>query len=159
MKFAAAALAGLLGLCLSGTAQARDYTYVFGGYDYYDAKGGSLNGIGLGVGWRPSKYYAVELGGQYAKKSGVNFYNGYIQALGILPVANNLSLFVSLGGSYAQASTDIGPITISTNSSGYRAGIGAQYWIAPNWGLRASWHRQNALYVADDIGINVTYRF
>lgn len=163
MKFAAAALAGMLGLCLSGTAEARSYSYVFGGYDYFDAKGGSLNGIGIGGGWRPAKYWALELGGHYAKKSGVNFYNGYLQALVILPIASDFSVFASIGGSYAKASTSVtvGPttFTVSQSGSGYRAGFGAQYWLAPDWGLRATFHRQNAGGVADDIGIGVTYRF
>ena len=94
MKIIALASALLLGASVFGMAEAQtrrpatiNYGYVFGEYDYYDAKGGSLNG------------------------------------------------------------------------GGYRAGVGAEYWFAPQWSLRAGFHRQNALGVADDMSVGIGYRF
>ena len=142
------------------------YGYMFGEYDYFDAKGGSLNGGGLGAGWRLSRHFAVQAGGQYSRKSGVDFINGYIEGLVIMPLTPRFAINASIGGAYARASTDVTlpglpPVTatFSTSGGGYRAGVGAEYWFAPQWSLRAGFHRQNALGVADDMSVGIGYRF
>ncbi len=92
--------------------------------------------------------------------------NGYLEALVHLPFASNFSVYGSIGGAYARAETSVTLLTappttvkLSTSSSGYRAGVGAEYWIGRNWGLRAGFHRQNAGGVADDISVGLALRF
>lgn len=170
MKIVAFASALVLGASIFGAAEAQtrrpatvNYGYVFAEYDYYSATGGSLNGGGLGAGWRLSRHLGVQAGGQYSRKSGVDFTNGYIEGLLIMPLGQRFSLNASIGGSYARASTSftVGPVTttVSTSGGGYRAGVGAEYWLAPQWSLRAGFHRQNALGVADNISAGIGFRF
>jgi len=173
MKIIALASALLLGASVFGMAEAQtrrpatiNYGYVFGEYDYYDAKGGSLNGGGIGAGWRLSRHFAVQAGGQYSRKSGVDFTNGYVEGLLLMPLGPRFTLSASIGGAYARAETSVTlltapPVTVtaSTSGGGYRAGVGAEYWFAPQWSLRAGFHRQNALGVADDMSVGIGYRF
>ncbi len=166
-----AALAALAGVCLAGSANAQmraslqpaSYGYVFADYDHFDAKGGSLDGGGLGAGWRFFRFFGAQLGGQFARKNGVDFYNGYVEGVGYLPLGPRLSLSASMGGAYAESSTSVTigttRFTASAHGSGYRAGVGLEYWVAPRWGIHAAFHRQNAIGVADDYGIGVAYRF
>lgn len=172
MKIITAASAILFTLVLCGAAQAQmrsrpvqNYGYLFAEYDHYSASGGSLNGGGLGVGWRLNRYFAVQAGGQYSRKSGVDYTNGYAEALLHMPFTPRFSLYGSIGGAYAQAETSFTagtpPTTfkISTSSSGYRAGAGMEYWMTPEVSLRAGYRRQNALFVADDISVGLGLRF
>ena len=173
MKIVAFASALVLGASIYGAAEAQtrrpatvNYGYVFAEYDYYSATGGSLNGGGVGAGWRLSRHLGIQAGGQYSRKSGVDFMNGYIEGLLIMPLGPRFALNASIGGSYARAETSVTlltapPVTVtaSTSGGGYRAGVGAEYWFAPQWSLRAGWHRQNALGVADDISAGIAFRF
>ncbi len=167
MKMIAFASALLLGASISGAAEAQtrrpapSYGYVFGEYDYYSGGGTSLNGGGLGAGWRFNRYFAAQIGGQYSRKSGVDITNGYIEGLvHLLPVGSRVSLYGSIGGAYASQSVDLGAgTTFSISRGGYRAGVGGEYWFAPQWSLRASYHRQNTFAVYDDIGVGIGYRF
>lgn len=154
----------LAGLCAAAEAQVRSrsapssFGYVYGEFDHYSG-GGTLDGGGIGAGWRFNKYLGLQGGGQYARKSGVDFKNGYVEALLSYPVTQRLGVYASIGGSYADVSTSVGPISVSTSGSGYRAGVGVEYWLTQRWGLRAGFHRQNALGVLDDFGIGFAYRF
>jgi hypothetical protein len=168
MKQAIATLAVIANIALADTAEAQtrrsqdapqSYSYVFGEYDHYSASGGSLDGGGIGAGYRLGRYFGMQAGGQYSRKSGVDLTSGYVEALGILPLANRLSLNGSFGGAYATASTSVGPATVSVSRSGYRAGVGLEYWISPRWGLRAGFHRQNTFGVVDDVGVGLGFRF
>jgi opacity protein-like surface antigen len=171
MKIVTLASALVLGASICGAAEAQtrrvptSYGYVFAEYDYYSATGGSLNGGGIGGGWRFNRYLGAQLGGQYSRKSGVDITNSYLEGLVYLPLASNFQLYGSIGGAYARAEASFTagtpPTTfkISTSSSGYRAGVGAEYWMGRNWGLRAGFHRQNAGGVADDISVGLALRF
>lgn len=141
-----------------GRQQSPSYGYVFGEFDHYSG-GGSLNGGGLGAGWRINRYLGLQGGGQYASKSGVDLTNVYLEALMAYPITQRLDVYASIGGAYAEASAKAGPVTVSIGRSGYRAGVGLQYWLTQSWGLRAGFHRQNAGGVADDIGVGIAYRF
>lgn len=139
---------------------ATSYGYVFAEYDYYSATGGSLNGGGIGAGWRFNRYLAAQIGGQYSRKSGVDVTNGYVEGLlHLLPTGSRASLYGSIGGAYASNSVNT-PLGVgSLSRGGYRAGVGAEYRIAPQWSLRAGWHRQNTFQVWDDISVGIGYRF
>ncbi len=81
-------------------------------------------------------------------------------------MTERFSVYGSLGGTYAEASGSITTLSfppttvqVTNTATGYRAGIGAEYWLGEHWGLRAGWHRQNAGGVADDIGVGIAFRF
>jgi hypothetical protein len=171
MKIVMAALAALLVTCVAAQAQrlrAREVSpfYLFGEYDYYSGGGASSNGGGGGLGWNFNRYLGLQAGGQYLKKSGVDLTNFYGEVKLSLPLANNFSVYGSIGGAYASASGSVTLLTsppttvsVSSSSSGYRAGVGAEYWLGEHWGLRAGFHRQNAGGVADDISAGIAFRF
>lgn len=166
MKIIALASALLAGASLFSMAEAQtrrpapSYGYVFGEYDHYSGGGTTLNGGGLGAGWRFNRFFAAQVGGQYTRESGVDITNGYIEGLiHLLPSASRVSLYGSIGGAYVSNSINSPLGTVSISRGGYRAGIGAEYWFAPQWSLRAGWHRQNTFAVYDDISVGIGYRF
>ena len=166
MKAIAFLSALVLGASISGIAEAQtrrsapSYGYVFGEYDYYSGGGNTLNGGGLGAGWRFNRYFAAQIGGQYSRKSGWDITNGYAEGLvHLLPVGSRVSLYGSIGGAYASNSQNTPLGTVSISRGGYRAGVGGEYWFASQWSLRASYHRQNTFAVYDDIGVGIGYRF
>jgi opacity protein-like surface antigen len=168
MKTSAIALACLLGVLSAGTAnaapreqQSQSFSYVFGEFDHYTSPNGSgsLDGGGSGFGWRIDRHFGLQGGFQYSRKSGVDLTNGYVEALALLPLGSRFSLYGSIGGAYATASTSFRGTTVSISQSGYRAGVGLEYWLARRWAIRAGFHRQNAGGVSDDVGLGVAYRF
>lgn len=171
MKIIAAALAALTLFGSSAQAQTRtgeapsSYVYLFAEYDHY-TDSSSLNGGGGGLGWSLDRYLAVQAGGQYFRKSGFDITNFYGEVKLSLPLTERLSVYASAGGAYAEASTSVtlptAPpmnVTVSTSSSGYRAGLGAEYWFSRHWGLRAGWHEQDTGGKAGDLGIGIAFRF
>lgn len=137
----------------------QQFWYSYGEFDYYSGAGQSLDGGGVGVGWRIDRFLGLQGGFQYTEKSGVDVSNGYAEAMAILPLTRRLDLYGSFGGSYATASTSFDGVSLSISRSGYRAGAGVEYWFTPRWGLRLGFHRQNAGGVADDVGAGVAFRF
>jgi hypothetical protein len=166
---AALAALGLLGMgCGAANAQlgrvlasqqSSAFTYLFAEYDYYSATGGSANGGGIGAGWRINRWLGIQGAGQYTSRSGVNMYNGYLEAMLLVPLGQRLSLYASGGAAYSHASTRILGTTVSSDGSGYRAGFGAEYWISDRWSLRLGAHRQNAGGVVDNYSFGVGFRF
>lgn len=174
MKILVVGLVALVALCETAQAQSMrgrepspSYFSIFGEYDYYaDTSSNSQSGGGAGIGWTINRYFGLQGGGQFLSKSGIDLTNLYAEAKLSWPVTPNFSLYVSAGGAYADASATVTLLTappttftVSTSATGYRAGLGAEYWLGKHWGLRAGWHRQNAGGVADDIGVGVAFRF
>jgi hypothetical protein len=171
MKIIAAALAALLETCAGAQAQRADPRdlssfYIFGEYDYYsDSASASQSGGGGGLGWNFNRFLGVQAGGQYLSKSGVDLTNIYGEVKLSWPLTERFSVYGSVGGAYAEASGTVTQLTfpprtvnVTNTATGYRAGIGADYWLGEHWGLRAGWHRQNAGGVADDIGVGIAFR-
>jgi hypothetical protein len=150
-------------LCGAAQAQMRSrpvqsYTYLFAEFDHLSG-GGSMNGGGLGAGWRMNRYFGLQAGGQYFKKSGTDFTNGYIEGLLHMPFTPRFSLYGSIGGAYGRSETSTILGKFSSKGSGYRAGVGMEYWMSPGLSLRTSFHRQNAVGVVDDISVGLGFRF
>jgi hypothetical protein len=51
------------------------------------------------------------------------------------------------------------PVTVSRSATGYRIGLGTEYWFTRHWGLRAGWHQQNAGGVGSEIAGGIAFRF
>jgi opacity protein-like surface antigen len=182
MKIIAAALAALAMLASQAQAQMRSrdtsprYLYLYGEYDYYTDSGAARGGGG-GLGWTISPYLGLQAGAQSLSSSVANVANTgadigadatllYGEAKLSWPLANSLSVYASAGLAYADATSSIttpyyprSTYTASKSATGYRVGLGADYWFSRHWGLRASWHQHNAGGVGSDLAAGIAFRF
>lgn len=172
MKIIAAALAALLAACAVAEAQrARprevppSYFYLYGEYNYY-TDSSDLRGGGGGLGWNINRHLGLQAGGQLLNATGVDVTNIYAEAKLSWPLTDNFSVYASAGGAYADASSNVTLLTfpprtvsVSKSSTGYRIGLGVDYWLGENWGLRANWHQQNVGGVGSDIAAGIVFRF
>jgi opacity protein-like surface antigen len=172
MKIKVIAVAtALVGICAAGTADAQTrrsapdqtYGYIFGEFTHLSATGSSLDGGGIGGGWHFTRHLGIQGGVDRFTKSAVDYTNSYVEAMLTYPVTDMFSIYGSLGGSYADASTNVstpvGSVSVSKSSTGYRAGIGIEHWFTRNFGLRAGYYRQNAGGVADTMNVGIAFRF
>ena len=167
MRIGKIALTLLLGLCATDAAQAQTrraapgptYGYVFADFAHLSAPGLTFDGGGLGVGWHFTRYLGIQAGGHYFRKSPVELTSAYAEAMLTYPVTDTFSVYGALGGSYMHGKANTGFTTVTGNSTGYRASIGIEHWFGRNFGLRAGYARQNAGWVADELGIGLAFRF
>ena len=172
MKIIAAVLAALLATCAGAEAQrsrprevSPSYYYLYGEYNYY-TDSSDLSGGGAGLGWNINRYLGLQAGGQLLSASGVDVTNVYAEAKLSWPLTDSFSVYASAGGAYGDASASVTLLTfpprtvkVSKSATGYRIGLGAEYWLSENWGLRANWHQQNVGGVGSDIGAGIAFRF
>lgn len=120
---------------------------VYGGYSF-------TPNIGLELGY-------ADLGKFGSAAGGVRADGVFLDAVGTLPLANNFSLLGRVGVFNGELKADtLG----SDRGTSYKVGLGVQYDINPNVGVRAEWERYNfdALNTKpnDDLfTVGVTYRF
>ncbi len=179
MKIVTTTLAIMAALCLSAHGQARQKQpsrfYIYGGYDYY-TDNSEFKGVGAGLGWNFNRYLGLQAGAQFLNSSIPNVGNSgydfsanntifYGEAKLSWPVTSRFSLFGTAGlanGDNEATLTQIGTssgFNASQNATGYRVGVGAEYWITQYVGLRASWHQQNVGGVMRDINGGLAFRF
>jgi len=134
----------------------------YGAVDYAHASSSGiiLNGGNVAAGWRPSRYFGLEIGDSLSSVSGVTVNNAYVDALTFLPLGRRFSLFVSGGSGYATESADAGSLgTISVSRAGWRAGGGFELRLTKRIDLRASYHRQSAWNDVDIVTTGLAFRF
>lgn len=131
------------------------------------------------AGWRPSPYWAIELGyydlGKYqfhgqagataasaidgeakAKSMGVSF-------VGILPM-DQLDLYARLGYARSELKVSAGatlvPTSVNDSSKQNEAtyGVGARWNVAPSWGIFVEWMKNDQIEV-DSYLLGVDFRF
>ena len=186
MKIIAAALAVMTVLGSPALAQMRpreespSHFYLYGEYDYY-TDSGSARGGGGGLGWNFNRYLGLQSGAQFLSSSqsaggalpsiASNTVNLdatllYAEAKLSWPLTDSLSIYASAGGAYSDASASVtlltappATVSVSKSATGYRIGVGAEYWFSRHWGLRAGWHQENAGGVGSDIGAGIAFRF
>jgi len=171
MKIIAAALAIVTVFCLPAQAQMRSRDpspgrfYLFGEYNYY-TDSSDLRGGGGGLGWNFNRYLGLQAGGEILSASGVDSTVFYGEAKLSWPLMDSLSIYAAAGGAYADASAKVilltAPPTIATvsrSATGYRIGLGAEYWLSRHWGLRAGWHQQNVGGVGSELAASIAFRF
>lgn len=171
MKIIAAAVAALTVLASTAQAQMRpreapfSHFYLFGEYNYY-TDSSHLRGGGGGLGWNFNRYLGLQAGGEALSASGVNSTVFYGEAKLSWPLMDSLSVYAAAGGVYADASAKVILLTapptianISRSTTGYRIGLGTEYWFSRHWGLRAGWHQQNAGGVGSEIAGGIAFRF
>ncbi|MDY0748695.1 outer membrane beta-barrel protein [Paucibacter sp. R3-3] len=166
MKITQTLIASLLVLGGIGAAQAADGTGAYAGVnvgtpDYHGAVNG-IQGSGSGVGakiyggYQFNKNFAVE--GGYADLGHIDNANGdvktrdvYVDAVGILPVTDKISLTGSAGVAEARFTTSAG----KDSSPGLKAGIGAQYQLTDKVALVSQYdyyHFTNAFDEKPNVG-------
>jgi len=184
MKITAAALAALALFCSSAQAQMRarepSPLYIYGEYDYYTDSGAARGG-GVGLGWNFNRYLGLQGGAEFLSSSqsaggtlpsiasnrvDLDATLLYGEAKLSWPLTDSLSVYASAGGAYTDASASVtvqtsppATISVSKSATGYRIGLGAEYWFSRHWGLRASWHQHNAGGVGSDLGAGIAFRF
>lgn len=168
-------------LCLSAYGQASQrpqtsHFYVFGEYDYY-TDSSDLRGGGGGLGWNISPYLGIQTGAQFLNASQRDIAHSgidgqmattvvYGEAKLSWPFTDNFSLYGSAGLARGETTAHFTPTNgypysydVSKNGTGYRVGVGAEYWFTRHLGLRAAWHQENVGGVAGDLGVGVAFRF
>lgn len=169
-------------LCLSAHGQARQraaepgHFYVYGEYDHF-TDSSELRGGGAGLGWNFNRYLGLQAGAQFLNSSIQNAVNSgldlnanttvfYGEAKFSLPLTTGFSIYGTAG--MANGATDTiftatsDPsygASVSQSVTGYRMGVGAEYWITRHIGLRAGWHQQNVGGVMRDISGGISLRF
>jgi len=179
VKIATITLAITAALCLSAYGQARQKQpsrfYVFGEYDYY-TDSSDLRGGGAGLGWNINRYVGLQAGAQILNSAIKNVGNSgydfaanstivYGEAKLSLPVTGSFSVYGTAGLANGDSEAVLTSLSTSSgfsasqNATGYRVGVGAEYWITRHIGLRASWHQQNVGGVMGDLGAGIAFRF
>jgi opacity protein-like surface antigen len=162
-----ATLAALLGICVAGSAQAQmrsstpgqTYGFVYGEFSHLDTPGLIADGGGGGLGWHFTRYLGIQGGAEYFRKTPLDLTSANVELMLTYPANENFSLYGALGGSYVHGTASVGSVSITRQSTGYRASVGMEYWFTRHLGLRAGYHRQNAGGTADELGIGIAYRF
>lgn len=187
MRTIAAAMVVVTALASQAQAQMRSREpspprfYLFGEYDYY-TDSSKLRGGAAGLGWDFNRYLGLQAGAEFLEADhplasstvplGVSN-NAHVDATVLYgevklswPWTDRFSVYASAGGAYGDASASVavlspGPLTISMSRSatGYRIGVGTEYWFSRHWGLRASWHQQNVGGVGSNLSAGIAFGF
>jgi OOP family OmpA-OmpF porin len=130
----------------STSTQSTDTGYkLFGGYRFHPNFAMEAGYFSLGtVSFTTTTLPAATITGSAKNSSGYN-----LDAIGIIPLAESFSLFGRVGVQNskteltATASAAGALATASTNNSksNYKAGLGAEYSVTKNAGVRAEWER------------------
>jgi opacity protein-like surface antigen len=75
------------------------------------------------------------------------------------PVANQFSVYGLAGIAMAEVEARAGGVTVSDDSTELTFGVGAQYDVSRNLGVRAQWQRYGADEDIDVISVGVVFKF
>ena len=113
-------------------------------------------GFKLLGGYRFHPYVAAELGyGMLYDKGGLEVTALEAVAVGMFPVANQLSIIGKLGFANVEFETAGG----STDDTEITWGLGVQYDVNRNLGVRALWQRYESDREVDFLAVGVTWKF
>ncbi len=121
---------------MSAAAQQAN-VYINGGYSHFDAGAVELGGITGRVGVGFGQHFAVEGEATFGvdDDGGVELDNEIgIFAVGKLPVSSNAELFARAGASRVDTSP-------GGDDDGFAYGVGGQYFLTQNDGIRLDWTR------------------
>ena len=147
--------------------------YGTGGYTHLDAEGGDLGAITGRVGARLAPNFAVEGEGSFGVRdqdisvAGVNGkiehqYDAAVYGVGVLPVSPNFELFGRLGYGTTKIKATAAGASASADGESFNYGLGAQYFLDTQNGLRADWTRRDFRDdggEADTYGVSYVRRF
>ena len=113
-------------------------------------------GIKILGGYRFHPNIAAEVGyGMLYDKASVDVKTIEAVAVGMFPVANQLSIIGKLG----LANVDVEVPGGSDDKTELTWGLGVQYDVTPKLGVRALWQRYETEEAVDFFGVGVTWRF
>ena len=147
--------------------------YGTGGYTALDADGADLGAVTGRVGARLSPNFAVEGEASIGVQddditvAGVNGtvehdYDAAIYGVGILPVSPNFELFGRLGYGTTKVKADVAGVTAEADGESFNYGLGANYFLDAQNGIRADWTRRDFRDdggEADTYGVSYVRRF
>ena len=139
--------------------------YGTAGYTAFDTDNGDLGAVTGRIGARVSPNFAVEGEGSFGVRdddfsiAGVNGkveheYDAAIYGVGILPVSPNFELFGRLGYGTTKIKAEAGPVSVEDDGESFNYGLGANYYLDAQNGIRADWTRRD---FRDDAGEADTY--
>lgn len=151
------------------------YIYLYGEGDYFTDSGAARGGGG-GLGLNVNRYFGLQAGAQlltqhapyvqYGPDNSADATLLYGEAKLSWPWTDNWSVYASAGLAYVDATstltTPFYPRTTYTGSkeaTGYRIGLGTEYWFGRHWGVRAGWRQINVIGVGSDLSAGVAFRF
>ena len=79
--------------------------------------------------------------------------------IGKLPLGNNFSVYGLLGIAMVEAEVSVGGVSADDDSTELTFGVGAQYDVSRNLGIRAQWQRYGADEDIDVISLGVVFKF
>ena len=141
--------------CASAQEPDRGW-YVAGELGQSDFAGENDTAFKLLAGYRLNRSFAAE--GGYAwlfDKDGAEATAFELVAVGSLPIANRFSIFGKLG--FANAYIEAPPIDEEKVQLTY--GVGLQYDVSGNLGLRAQWQRYDTAEEIDLFSLGVVWKF
>ena len=147
--------------------------YGTGGYTHLDADGADLGAITGRVGARLSPNFAVEGEGSFGVRDddvrvgpvntkGEHQYDAAVYGVGVLPVSPNFELFGRLGYGTTKVKASAAGVSASDDGESFNYGLGGNYFIDAQNGLRADWTRRDFRDgggEADTYGLSYVRRF
>jgi OOP family OmpA-OmpF porin len=154
-RILAAFSAAMVSVCASAQEPARGW-YVGAEIGQADFGGESDTAFKFLGGYRITRHFAAE--GAYAwlfDKNGAEATAFELVAVGSLPLANQFSVFGKLGfaNAYIESST------LDEEKVELTYGVGVQYDLNHNLGLRAQWQRYDTSEEIDFLSLGLVWRF
>lgn len=159
-----AVAAALTGAMLTPAAFAETDLYVTGGYSAFDGEGATLNALTL----RGGIAFHEVLGAEFETSLGLgakdldsvpgaqaeleNQFGAYL--IGSYPVAPEFDVHVRLGYATGEYQTSNNGVSGDVDVDGFAFGVGGEYMITSQWGLRADYTRIEAEDDTFDGGID-----
>jgi outer membrane immunogenic protein len=156
LKIALATAVAVIAAPVAMTAAAQQANvYINGGYSHFDADAVELGGITgrVGVGFGP--HFAVEGEATFGvdDDGGVELDNEIgVFAVGKLPVSANAELFARAGASRVETSP-------GGEDDGFAYGVGGQYFLTQNDGIRLDWTRHDLDSEVDAYSLSYVRKF
>jgi opacity protein-like surface antigen len=159
-----AVAAAVAGLSLAPAAFAETDLYVTGGYSAFDGEGATLNALTLRGGIAFHEILGAELetsfglgakdvdGAPGAQAELENQFGAYL--IGSYPVAPQFDVHVRLGYATGEYQTSNNGVSGDVDVDGFAFGVGGEYMLTEQWGLRADYTRIEAEDDAFDGGID-----
>jgi OOP family OmpA-OmpF porin len=164
------AMLGATALVMSSGAMAQK-TQDTGWYVGADFLNTDIDGLDDDTGWRIlggyqiNRTFAAELGysSLFDKSvSGVNVEATAFELVGLarMPLGNNFSIFGKLGFAMWETEANV-PFfgRVKDDGTDLTFGVGAQFDVSRNFGIRGQWQRYDVDEDADVLSIGVVYRF
>lgn len=139
--------------------------YGTAGYTAFDTDNGDLGAVTGRIGARLAPNFAVEGEGSFGVRdddfsiAGVNGkveheYDAAVYGVGILPVSPSFELFGRLGYGTTKIKAEAGAASVEADGESFNYGLGANYFIDAQNGIRADWTRRD---FREDAGEADTY--